>query len=86
MSKKNEDQTGRKKGKASSMRVKNSGQLDLNLGSRGSDTPKTAYSDQSLKGAHSARVYRIGDSLKKREQVEEGKHIRAILDLVRHYK
>jgi deoxycytidylate deaminase len=33
-----------------------------------------------------AGITEVGDSLRKREQVEEGKHIRAILDLVRHYK
>jgi hypothetical protein len=86
MAKKNKGLTGHKKGKASSMRIKNPGQLDLNLGSRGSDISKATYTDQSVRNVHSARVYRIGDSLRKREQVEEGKHIRAILDLVRHYK
>jgi hypothetical protein len=66
------------------MRKKNSDQLSLNLPTK--TNPKAASAPSSEAVHKVARVFRLEEVQKKKEHVEESKYVKAILDLVRHYK
>jgi len=71
----------RRKGRT--MRKKNSDQMNLNLQS---PSPVSHSSASEAQGKRAVRIYCLEEAQKKREQIEERKHVKAILDLVRHYK
>jgi len=63
---------------------KSSDQLALNLSTHSGPNEASTQSKQGKRVG--AKVYRMDEVHKKRERTEEGKYIRAIVDLVRDYK
>jgi hypothetical protein len=72
------------------LRKKDSDQLSLDLppsASRASRRSKTLTPEKKKGKVESpARIYHLEDAHRRRERIEESKHIREIIDRVRDYK
>jgi hypothetical protein len=65
---------------------KDSDQLTFDLKASALGRAKTPQQKTQGKLADAPRFYRLEDAKRKRERIEESKHIRAIIEMVRHYK
>ncbi len=68
------------------MRKKNPNQLDMDLSPLNlQDGLSKSDLKDSLLDNRSAKIYAINSEINKKAHIKERKHIRAILDMVRHY-